>query len=186
MAEVGKSNYVIILPFKGKTIIENVINNVIASDVDKTVVVLGAERDEILKTISGLQVTHCYNDNYKKGMLSSVKCGFKSLPETYEAVLIFQGDQPMIEPLTVNKVIKSFRESGKGIVMPVYNKKRGHPLLISNKYKGEVEKLKAEEGLRALAQKFEDDVLEVAVNTSEILRDIDTPEDYQNEINQTL
>lgn len=174
-----------LLPFKGKTIIEKVIENVTSSDVHKTVVVLGAEHDTIIKVITGLPVTHCYNDNYKEGMLSSVKCGFRSLPDDFEAVLVFQGDQPMIRPLAVNKVINAWRKSGKGIVVPVFEKKRGHPLLIDRKYKEEIEKLNDGEGLRSLAIKFHSDVLEVDVNAPEILRDIDTQEDYLNEINQT-
>lgn len=174
-----------LLPFKGKTIIEKVIENVGGSEVHKTIVVLGAVREEILKVITGLPVTHCYNDNYKEGMLSSVKCGFRSLPVDFEAVLIFQGDQPMIPPGTINEVIDAYRKSGKGIIIPVFQKKRGHPLLISRKYRYEIEKLGAEEGLRSLAGKFHTDVMEVDVNTPEILRDIDTQEDYLIEINKT-
>jgi len=174
-----------LLPFKGKTIIEKVIENVAGSEVHKTMVVLGAVREEILKVIIGLPVTHCYNDNYKEGMLSSVKCGFRSLPVDFEAVLIFQGDQPMIPPGAVNEVIDAYRKSGKGIIIPVFQKKRGHPLLISRKYRYEIEKLDADEGLRSLAEKFHTDVMEVDVNTPEILRDIDTQEDYLIEINKT-
>jgi len=175
----------LLLPFKGKTLIEEVIKNVSASDVQKIVVVLGAEFETILKTISGLPVTYIYNDNYGKGMFSSVICGFRSLPDDFKAVLVFQGDQPMIQPQTINTVIKAYHESGKGIVIPVHSKKRGHPILLDKKYRNEVEKLNAEEGLRSLAAKFHDDVMEVNVDAPEILRDIDTQEDYLNEIIQS-
>lgn len=173
-----------LLPFKGKTIIEKVIENVTASDVHKTIVVLGAGREAIIKVINGLPVTIKYNENYKNGMFSSVICGLMSLPDDLEAVLIFQGDQPMIQPLTVNAVIAAYRESAKGIVIPVFSKKRGHPLLFDGKYRSEIEKLNPDEGLRSLATKFYNDVLEVNVESPEILRDIDTKEDYLNEINQ--
>jgi molybdenum cofactor cytidylyltransferase len=173
-----------LLPFRGRTIIEKVIENVTSSGVDKTLVVLGAECEAILKVITDLPITHCYNDNYKEGMLTSVKCGFRSLPDDFEAVLVFQGDQPLIPPQTVNEVIEAWRKSGKGIAVPVFENKRGHPLLIDRKYKTEIEKLNDREGLRSLAIKFHRDVLEVNVKTPEILRDIDTQEDYLNEINQ--
>jgi molybdenum cofactor cytidylyltransferase len=173
-----------LLPFKRKTIIEKVIENVIASDVRKTMVVLGGEHKAILKVISGLPVEHIYNGNYKKGMFSSVLCGFRSLPDDVEAVLVFQGDQPMIPSTVVNTVINAYRKSGKGIVIPVFEKKRGHPLLLDKKYRNEIEKLNPDEGLHSLAGKFQTDVLEINVNTPEILRDIDTYEDYINEINQ--
>jgi molybdenum cofactor cytidylyltransferase len=173
-----------LLPYKGKTIIEKVIENVTASDVQKTMVVLGARSKAIIKVIDGLPVAHIYNGNYKNGMFSSVICGLRSLPDDLEAVLIFQGDQPMIPSRAVNEVITAYRESGKGIVIPVFSKKRGHPLLIDGKYRSEIEKLNPDEGLRSLAAIFHNDVLEVKVEFPEILRDIDTQEDYLNEINQ--
>jgi len=174
-----------LLPFKGKTIIEKVIETAVSSDVDKTVVVLGAGHDEILRIIADMPVMHCYNDNYKQGMLSSVICGFRSLPESCEGAIICQGDQPMIPAHVVNTLINSWRKSGKGIVIPVFEEKRGHPIFIARKYINEIEKLNPDEGLRSLTVKFRDDVLEVEVKTPEILRDIDTKEDYHNEINRT-
>lgn len=45
-------------------------------------------------------------------------------------------------------------------------------------------KLEDVEGLRALALKFPEDVLEVQVDTPGILRDMDTPEEYMEAINQ--
>jgi molybdenum cofactor cytidylyltransferase len=173
-----------LLPFKGKTIIEKVVENVTASNVKNTLVVLGAEYEAILRVISGLQVKSCFNENYKEGMLSSVKCGFRNLPDDFEAALVFQGDQPMIPPETVNKVITAYWKSGKGIVIPVFSKKRGHPLLIDRKYRSEVEKLNPDDGLRSLASKFSDDILEVNVESQEILKDIDTQVDYLNALNQ--
>ena len=91
--------------------------------------------------IKKMSVKYCYNENYKEGMLSSVKCGFRNLPSDFKAVLVFQGDQPLIAPIAVNDVIEAYRLSGKGIVIPVFEKKRGHPLLIDRKYRNEIEKL---------------------------------------------
>jgi molybdenum cofactor cytidylyltransferase len=173
-----------LLPFDGKTIIEKVIDNVTASYVNRTIVVLGGYRDEIINVIKKYPVTFYYNENYKQGMLSSVKCGFRSMPADYRAALVFLGDQPMIAPEVTNAVIAAYNQTGKGIVIPVWNTKRGHPLLISAGYKDEIEKLEEKEGLRLLAQKFPEDVLEVETNTTTILRDIDTPEDYAYEKTQ--
>lgn len=78
----------LLLPFNGKTMIERVIENIIRSQVFCTLVVLGSYRDEILGSISHLPINYCYNENYRKGMLSSVKYGFKNLPEDFDAVLV--------------------------------------------------------------------------------------------------
>ncbi len=173
-----------LLQFNGMTMIERVIGNVTQSDVDETLVVLGSARDDILKLDIKAPVTYCYNDNYRKGMLSSVICGFRQLPEDFEAVLVFQGDQPLISPEVINKVIGEYRSSGKGIAIPVCEKRRGHPLLVDRKYKDEIEKLDAREGLRSLAYQYSDDVHEVVTDDPAILRDFDTYEDYEKEINQ--
>jgi len=173
-----------LLPFHGKTMIEKVIGNVISSEVFHTLVVLGSNRDEILGAISHLPVSHCFNENFRNGMLSSVQCGFKNLPADFDAVLVFPGDQPFIEPEVINLVIRSFMETGKGIVIPVYGKKRGHPLLISNRYKDVIATLDENKGLRSLTELYREDVHEVMTNSPGILKDFDTSEDYLNEINK--
>jgi molybdenum cofactor cytidylyltransferase len=174
-----------LLPYKGKTIIEKVIENVLSSNIEKVLVVTGAQHEAIISVISGLKVINCYNEQYREGMLSSVKCGFRSLPEDAGCALVFQGDQPFIDSPTINRVIEGYMKSGKGIAIPVYKGKRGHPVLINCKYREEIESLNADEGLRALARKFPEDVHYVETDAPEILRDIDTREEYLNEINIT-
>ncbi len=98
-----------LLPFDGKTMIEKVIGNVMGSEVVNTLVVLGSHKDEILATIKDLPVKHCYNDHYTDGMLSSVKCGFKNLPENYDAVLVFPGRSAFNRTRVINKIISAFR-----------------------------------------------------------------------------
>ena len=173
-----------LLPFMGITIIENVIANVSGSKVDNIMVVLGADRDSIVKLIRTKAVNYCYNENYKDGMLSSVLCGFRNIPIGHSAVLVFQGDQPLITPNAINSVIEVYLSSGKGIVIPVYESKRGHPILIDRKYRNEIQKLNPAEGLRSLALKYSDDVLEVNTDVAGILRDFDTYDEYKNEINK--
>jgi molybdenum cofactor cytidylyltransferase len=171
-----------LLTFTGMTMIERVITNVSESKIDKIIVVLGAYRDALVELISKLPVKYCYNDNYKKGMLSSVQCGFRNLSSVCRAVLVFQGDQPLITSNAINEVIEAYLSSGKGMVIPVYKGRRGHPLLIDIKYRDEIEKLNPDKGLRSLACMFSDDVLEVDTNESGILTDFDTYEQYKKEL----
>jgi len=175
-----------ILPFKNTTMLENVITNVAGSQIDNTLVVLGAEREILTELVKKTSVKYCYNDNYKEGMLSSVKCGFRNLPSDFEAVLVFQGDQPFISSGNIDRIIEEHRSSDKGIVIPVYEKKRGHPILIERKYRDYIETLDVSEGLRSLARNFSGDVMEVETDDPGILRDIDTYEEYKKEINQIL
>ncbi|HUX95435.1 MAG TPA: nucleotidyltransferase family protein [Bacteroidales bacterium] len=173
-----------LLDFSGFSMIETVIRNVRESSVDDIVVVLGAYRDEIQKIVNNTGIKSCYNDIYKEGMLSSVQCGFRNIPERTEAVLVFQGDQPLITSEVADIVINEFKRTGKGIIIPVYNKKRGHPLLIAHKYFEEVGNLDPQRGLRSLSEIFSEDVKEVSVKEAGILRDFDTFDQYKKAINQ--
>ena len=166
------------LPFGGSTIIEIVINNIPADLVEGKIIVLGAWMNEILEVIGGLKVWHCVNDDYKKGMLTSVWCGIRALPENAEAVLFYPGDQPGIPPEVTESLIMAREKTGKGILISVHEGKRGHPILIDKKYFSEINTLDERIGLRELSSRHPDDVFEVETGSKIVLRDIDTREDY--------
>ena len=173
-----------LLPFDGKTIIEKVIENISGSDVFKILIVTGAYKEEIQKVTEAWSVIHCHNDNYKEGMLSSIKCGFRSVTSGVDAVLVFPGDQPEIKSDVINQVISAYKHTNKGIIIPVYMKKRGHPVLIDLRYRNEIDNLDPAVGLRSLSQLFPEDVYEVETDSPAILKDIDNNEDYINANNQ--
>jgi len=168
----------LLMPFSDRTIIETVIGNVMQSDVDNMIVVLGAYRNELLPIMNRMKVNHCFNENWEHGMLSSVQCGFHNLPAEADTVLIFLGDQPSIPGFVTNILIHEYRRNDRGIVIPVYRGKRGHPLLISRKYQQVIDELGTETGLHGLTLSYPDDVLEVETDIQAILKDIDTMQDF--------
>jgi molybdenum cofactor cytidylyltransferase len=172
----------LLLPFQESTVIEKVIRlaeHVVKSNI---VVVLGADHEKVRRQTGNPDLKYAVNENFKDGMLSSVICGFEALPENARAAVLFLGDQPQIPADVPLQVVSAWREKNKGIVIPACSGKRGHPVLIETRYKDEIKKLDPEKGLRILSEKFKTDVYEVECNAPEILRDIDTPEDYANEI----
>lgn len=171
----------LLLPWKEKTIVETVVVNACKSVHSNVVVVLGSHYEEIMRQINNPLLKYTINTNYMNGMLSSVICGFRTLPEKAEAAFICLGDQPQIAPHIFEQIAHAWKESKKGIIIPTFSGKRGHPVLIETKYKSEIGQLDPEKGLRLLSQKFADDVFEVECDFAEILRDIDTPEDYKKE-----
>lgn len=173
-----------LLPFNGSTMIRNVIQNVSESDISKIMVVLGAHKEKISMEIEKLPVRTCFNDDFRQGMLTSVKCGVRNLPSGFDAVLVFQGDQPLIRPATINKIINSYTSSNKGLAIPVYKNRRGHPPLVDKKYTIDIEKISPDKGLNTLAEQYSHDVLEVETDDPGILRDFDTYEEYLKEINK--
>jgi len=172
----------LLLPFGRKTIVEHIVDNILESNVDKTMVVLGSHREEILSKISGRPIETVVNHHYKEGMLSSIRTGFEALPDDAAAALVYLGDQPLIPSSVADDLIEAYQQSQKGIVLPVYKKRRGHPILIDIKHRQEILGLSPDIGLRALVHNHPEDIQEVAVGTPQILKDIDRPEDYAREL----
>jgi molybdenum cofactor cytidylyltransferase len=174
----------LLLPYEGKTIIEKVIEQVESVVQSDIIVILGSHHDEIRDKIGKPHLKYKQNMQYAEGMLSSVICGFKALPDDTKAALLFLGDQPQIPSGVALEVVSAWKKSGKGIVIPVYSGQRGHPVLIERRYRQEIEQLDPEQGLRILSKIYSSDVQEVECSYQEILRDIDTPDDYNQEINK--
>ena len=174
----------LLLPYHNSTMIETVIDNVLGSKIDKVMVVLGTDSKEITRTIGEKPVEFCINQHPEKGMLSSALCGFKAIPEEANAALVYLGDQPNIPPAITNTILEAYNKDIHGIVIPVHNHRRGHPLLVDLKYRRDLIKLDLEKGLRSLMHLFPEDVLEVEVYEPGILVDIDTKEDYSNATKQ--
>lgn len=169
----------LLLPYGDRTIIETVVQNVVSSRAERVLVVLGGCGREIEDKIKGFAVKKVTNRRYKEGMLTSVQCGLSALPSSARAALFVLADQPDVSFSLIDAVIEAYRRQEKGIVLPVYRKKRGHPLLIDLKYRLEVEALSPDIGLRGLLREHPDDILEVRVSSPAVLKDLDGPDDYR-------
>jgi CTP:molybdopterin cytidylyltransferase MocA len=173
----------LLLPFDDKTIVEKTLENILNSGIENIVVVLGANHSEIRDVLNLLPVQTVINDQFKDGMHTSIIAGVKALPDEAKAVMIFLGDQPFIPPITIQNVIDAWNTSGKSIIIPLCDGKRGHPPLYDTSLRDEILNLDREVGLRSVALKFPDKICEVETFCPTIVRDIDTPEEYLRELN---
>jgi len=172
----------LLLPFGGKTVITHIVDQLLESSVDNVHVVLGNQAKRISRELSGRLVSIVINDNYKSGMLSSVRCGLRRLPPQCRAVLVALGDQPSIASKLVNRMLQAFARSEKSILVPLYKGRRGHPILFSIAHRDEVLTHYEDVGLRGLLHAHPDDVHELSVSISSVLSDMDYPEDYRREL----
>ena len=169
----------LLLPFGETTVVEAVVATARGSRADRVMVVLGSDAGEVRKKLESSGAAFTINEDYARGMLSSVQAGFKALGGGAEAAVVMLGDQPFLPAKVVDAVIEAYRTSGKGIVIPVCRGRRGHPVLVDMKYRDEVLGLDPADGLRQLMRAHPGDIHDVEVENSNILRDMDTPEDYR-------
>jgi molybdenum cofactor cytidylyltransferase len=168
-----------LLPFGETTFLGQIISVVKSSDVDRVSVVLGADAERIKKSVdlSGVEVV--INKDYRKGQLSSLIAAMESIPPTTEAILICLVDNPFINRIVINGIVSKFRETGSPIVMPVFEKKRGHPTLFAASLFKELLSAPMDEGARYVVKCNAENVEEVEVDDGKVLAGINTPEDYR-------
>ncbi|MGM0413770.1 MAG: nucleotidyltransferase family protein [Bacillota bacterium] len=173
-----------LLPWGESTILGTVINNIQESELDGQVrVVLGAESERIKKELSDYNCQFLTNPDYTRGMFSSVMTGIQDLPEKTTGLLFMLADQPLVTTDIYNRLISYFKEEEPLLLVPSYNQRRGHPLIISAELIPEIHKLgedgDPEGGLRALLDKYEDEIEYYNVDKEGVIIDLDYYEDYQ-------
>jgi len=172
----------VLLPFGGKTVIAHIVDQLLGSRIDKVYMVTGHQAERISGELSDRAVSIVNNPDYESGMLSSVRCGLRALPEQCKGVLVVLGDQPSITSKLIDRMLQSFETIEKRILVPFYNGRRGHPILFSGLYREEILTHYDDVGLRGLLHAHPDEVFELTVSNSSVLSDMDYPQDYQREI----
>lgn len=169
-----------LLKWGTRTVIGECIYQLRNSKLDEIFVVLGHREFDVRTRNANAGVQYVINEDYRKGMLSSIKAGWTQIAPATAGVLIALVDQPMVTTVVINQLIAAFNEGKQPIVIPTYLGKPGHPLILSSEFEDELMQLPDDEpaGLRALIDRHRDDVLEVPVASPAILEDIDRPEDY--------
>lgn len=162
-----------------KTILQHVLTNLRASQVDEIVVVLGHRAEEIIPALKGTDCKIVVNPQYTEGMSSSIGRGLGAVDPRAQAALIALGDQPYIPPEVIDLLLRKYGEQNRGIVVPISGGQRGHPVIFGRKYWSELQALKGDVGGKELLQRHAEDVLEVEVPEEGVLVDIDSPGDNQ-------
>ena len=167
-----------LMPLGTKTILEQTIDNLLDSRVSEVIVVVGYKAEALVEKVATRPVKIAVNPAYHQGMSTSIVAGLNLVNDKARAVMLALADQPFIDSQTINRLIDEFDSRTKGIAIPVYQSRRGHPVIFAVKYKGELLRLKGDIGGREIIEQHPDDVLEVAVNCEGICIDIDTVDSY--------
>ncbi len=177
-----------LLKWRGKIILQQVLDNLRGARVDEVILVLGHQADTIQKIIPTENLKIVFNRDYRKGMSTSIHRGLEALDERSQAFLISLGDQPEIRKDIIDRLIDEFRRSypTKKIAVPTHRGRRGHPVLFGAEYKKEALRLTGDVGCRQILVDHPADILEIEVDSDAVLKDIDTPEDYRKHPNESL
>ena len=161
-----------------ETITDHVVSTFLSNKVEVYLVV-GWRHEELLAGIRKENITVVVNPDYRQGMFTSVQAGLRQLPPIYEGFFVMPVDIPLVRLATVAGLLKAAAENPNRIIYPVFGGRRGHPTLVPLSLAPAIMNWKEDGGLKAVLDSRQDIALEVTVPDSDILFDVDTPEDYR-------
>ena len=170
-----------LLPFRGKTLIENTIDSILSSGAHQVVVVTGHRADELEAILSekyeGRVILTRNREFSTTDMLHSIQIGCQAMPEC-DAFFLLPGDMPVVEPATFRKVLAQ-RDGTLGVIFPTLDGYRKHPPLVDYRLIPQILGFQGEGGLRRFWQEQEALISTVAVDDAGVWMDLDTQEDYK-------
>jgi CTP:molybdopterin cytidylyltransferase MocA len=180
------------MPYKGHTVLQRAIAPLLLSPfIDDLILVVQPDFDLDLQDMctplmigkpspvrqSSPRIIH--NCDYTEGMGSSLRIGIAASSLHTSAYLISLADMPEIHTAIIANITDHFWRSGKGIAIPTIKQRRGHPVIISAKYREQLLQLRADIGAKNLINSNLGDVEFIPLEQPAIIFDVDQPEDLE-------
>ena len=157
----------LVLNVKGKPLIRHAVEGM-KPHVDRIIVVTGKYHEELLPHLKDVEVIR--NDHYVDGMFTSVLTGVAHSTGDF---FILPGDISFVKKETYEALLNGCFS----IRVPAYEGKNGHPVFFLEENKKGILEMPKDKSLKdyLLLKGFE----KINVNDANILKDVDTPEDYE-------
>jgi molybdenum cofactor cytidylyltransferase len=168
-----------LLPWEETTVIGQVVSTLLTAGIDDVVVVTGALQEQIVALLDGLAARVVLNPDYANGeMARSLQVGIEGLNPSCKATLVVLGDQPQMETKTVLLVLAAYQQDNHSIIVPSFERRRGHPWLVDRSLWGKFLALSSPNTMRDFLDAHSQKIFYLPVNSKTIFSDLDTPEDY--------
>lgn len=169
-----------LLPWGSKTLIEHQITTLLKTGCPVNVI-LGSSSELIIPLIKNYPVNIFINDNWSRGMGSSVSAGMHHIMQKYhdaKGVLICLVDQPLLTQEYFEKMFNKWKADSQQILAS-YSASgwTGVPVIIDRCYFEELLKLNDDEGAKKVIKQHENKI--ILINAGESVEDFDTPHSYE-------
>ena len=167
----------LLVPLDGRAMVRGVVDQLVESCVRTVVVVTGHEAERVGEAITGAGVRTVHNPAYREGLSGSIRIGLSSLDDSVEAAFVCLGDMPLVRSRHIDKLVAAFDSAeGREICVPVFEGKRGNPVLYARRFFDEMAAVRGDVGARHLIGAYEEYVCEVAMDDRAVLVDVDSPQ----------
>jgi len=165
--------------FKNIPLINHSIKNILLSNIDELIIVLGHEKELIHSLVKkSNKIKIIFNKNFENGMASSIKVGLNHLSKKTESFFICLADMPMINKEIYNQLIS--QRNKKDIIIPTYNNIQGNPVLFSKLMKPRIMGVKGDFGAKKILEQNKNKILKLEINDINITKDFNTKNDFSS------
>lgn len=168
-----------LLPWRGRPLLQHVIDAMAAAGLAETVVVLGRDAAAIAEAMrlpDDVRVVE--NPDHAAGQSTSLRAGLRALGPGVAAAVVALGDQPELAAEAVRAVVESHREGAGPVVQARYRGTAGHPILLDRAVWPKVMAATGDRGAREVLAAHPAWVHPVEVDRDPP-RDVDTREEYE-------
>lgn len=162
----------------GKTVLANLQESILNSNVDEIIIVLGAHADVIQSHVfNHKRVRFVYNKDYNFGQTSSVQTAMRALNPDTESFFVLPVDFPAIQTSTFDQLKKNLVSNMVGII-PTFTDRKGHPPLLRSHLIPEILALSFEQGLNMVLKNNQSKIQLHEVQDEGILKTFNTQEEW--------
>ncbi|MCA1600415.1 MAG: nucleotidyltransferase family protein, partial [Acidobacteria bacterium] len=126
-----------LLPFGKTTVIRSCLQSLREAGVEEIVVVLGHRAEELQESLGDLRLHFALNPDATSEMSASIACGLREFPPDARAALIALTDQPAIPPDVIRAIVNKWT-LGEKLVVPEFQGRGGHPVLVDLRFREEL------------------------------------------------
>lgn len=165
-----------LLTLRDRTVIEHCIRSIVEAGIKDVIAVLGPDSEDILTAIYAIPVNTVFNKQQGSEMAESVRAGLQAVDPASTGVLVCLADYPLVIPQTIKGLIALHGKHPDSIIIPSFNRRRGHPTLFPLWIIREIEKQCT---LRDVISAHEEEIVYLDTDDEGVLIDMDEPEDYE-------
>jgi len=167
----------LLLEVGGRAIIDRLLDTLDSSSVEEVFVVLGHRPEDLRPFVCAHCAEAVLNPSYEEGMTSSFKAGLRRV--SADAAFLILGDQVGLDLGLIDRMARKMTsDPGALIVSPVYEGRRGHPVLFRRVIFKDIMDMAVNETLRDVVERHEGTHRLVKGNVWSTL-DMDTPEEFE-------
>lgn len=172
------------VPFEGGVLLDGALAAAFAAPARTVTVVTGWEAETVAAAAHAfaerigvgdrLRIVHA--PQHAEGMGASLRTGVASLPSDAAGAFVFLGDMPRVRAAILGPLAEALAE-GAAAAAPVFEGRRGNPVLIGASLFPDVLALQGDAGARAILQGLGERLALVPSPDDGVLFDVDEPGD---------